>query len=96
MDFPALTCPRCCANRRGASAQHTAIRQKDFGIWRPLSFADYFNRASHVGLGLRSLGLQEGGHVAIISENGWNGCSPNWARGSSMPSRWGLLHQPGQ
>lgn len=47
----------------------TAIRQKEFGIWRPLCWADYHRRASHVGLGLRALGLEEGGHVGVISEN---------------------------
>lgn len=69
MDFPALTLPQMLREQARRIGTHTAIRQKDFGIWRPLSFADYFNRASHVGLGLRSLGLQEGGHVAVISEN---------------------------
>ncbi|HBL65125.1 MAG TPA: benzoate-CoA ligase family protein [Achromobacter sp.] len=46
-----------------------AIRQKDFGIWKPLSWADYWQRACRVGLGLRALGLGAGGRVAIVSEN---------------------------
>ncbi|MBA4791484.1 MAG: AMP-binding protein [Rhizobiales bacterium] len=69
MDFPTLTLPQMLREQARRIPDRTAIRQKDFGIWRPLSFADYFNRASHVGLGLRSLGLAEGGHVAVISEN---------------------------
>ncbi|MEW6255269.1 MAG: AMP-binding protein [Pseudomonadota bacterium] len=69
MDFPALTLPQMLREQARRIGTHTAIRQKDFGIWRPLSFADYFHRASHVGLGLRALGLKEGGHVAVISEN---------------------------
>ncbi|MBW7472144.1 AMP-binding protein [Marinobacter sp. M216] len=46
-----------------------ALRQKDFGIWQAYSWQDYYERARHFGLGLRALGLSEGGHVAIISEN---------------------------
>jgi long-chain acyl-CoA synthetase len=46
-----------------------ALRQKDFGIWRAYSWRDYYQRARHFGLGLRALGLSEGGHVAIIAEN---------------------------
>ena len=46
-----------------------ALRQKDFGIWQAYSWQDYYERARHFGLGLRAMGLKEGGHVAIISEN---------------------------
>ncbi|MEQ8183072.1 AMP-dependent synthetase/ligase [Marinobacter salarius] len=46
-----------------------ALRQKDFGIWQAYSWRDYYNRARHFGLGLRAMGLEKGGHVAIISEN---------------------------
>ena len=46
-----------------------ALRQKDFGIWQAYSWGDYYQRARHFGLGLRAMGLAEGGHVAIISEN---------------------------
>ncbi|RBW51862.1 AMP-dependent synthetase/ligase [Marinobacter sp. F3R11] len=46
-----------------------ALRQKDFGIWQAYSWQDYYLRARHFGLGLRALGLSEGGHVAILSEN---------------------------
>lgn len=46
-----------------------ALRQKDFGIWQAYTWQDYYQRARHFGLGLRALGLEEGGHVAIISEN---------------------------
>ena len=46
-----------------------AIRQKKFGIWRPVSWAAYYRRACDVGLGFRALGLGPGAHVAILSEN---------------------------
>ncbi|GAA4016421.1 AMP-dependent synthetase/ligase [Actimicrobium antarcticum] len=46
-----------------------AIRQKKFGIWQPVSWAAYYRRACHVGLGFRALGLGPGAHIAILSEN---------------------------
>ena len=67
--FPDLTLPQMLreqARRRGAA---TAIRQKEFGIWKPISFADYFARACRVGLGLSAIGVPKGGHVAVLSEN---------------------------
>ena len=50
-------------------ATEIALRQKDFGIWEPFTWADYERNARHFGLGLARLGLAEKGHVAIISEN---------------------------
>lgn len=46
-----------------------AIRQKDYGIWEPYTWAEYERCARHFGLGLTELGLPGGGHSAIISEN---------------------------
>ena len=46
--------------------RRTALRQKDFGIWTPLSWAEYWERARAFGLGLESLGLPPGGHLAIL------------------------------
>ena len=54
------------AQRRGALV---AVRQKEHGIWKPLTWAAYYQRASHVGLGLRAAGLSDGGHVGVLSEN---------------------------
>ncbi|MEP9376409.1 AMP-binding protein [Aquabacter sp. CN5-332] len=69
MDFPLLTLPQMLREQARVRGERTAIRQKDFGIWKPLTFEGYFRRAGHVGLGLRALGLGEGGHVAVLSEN---------------------------
>ncbi len=46
-----------------------ALRQKDYGIWEPFTWAQYEQAARHFGLGLVKLGLPEGGHCAVISEN---------------------------
>lgn len=67
--FPELTLPQVVREHAQKRGDRVAIRQKEFGIWRPYSWQQYFERASSVGLGFRALGLEEGGHVAVISEN---------------------------
>ncbi|MDM0105849.1 AMP-binding protein [Variovorax sp. J22R24] len=67
--LPASTLPQMLREQARTRPDVIAIRQKDFGIWHPVSWADYYRRASHFGLGLRALGLPAGGHLGIISEN---------------------------
>ncbi len=69
MNLPELTLPQMLRERARTDAQRIALRQKDFGIWKPFTWAQYYQRACHVGLGLRALGLPAGGHVGVISEN---------------------------
>ncbi len=69
MKLPDLTLPQMLRERARTDAQRIAIRQKDFGIWKPFTWAQYHQRASHFGLGLKVLGLPAGGHVGVISEN---------------------------
>lgn len=69
MNLPDLTLPQMLRERARTDAQRIAIRQKDFGIWKPFTWAQYHQRANHFGLGLRALGLPAGGHVGVISEN---------------------------
>lgn len=64
-----LTLPQMLRARASRTPDAVAIRQKDFGIWNPYTWNDYWQRACHVGLGIRALGVAEGGHVGIISEN---------------------------
>ena len=47
----------------------TALRQKEFGIWRTVTWAEYDDRARGFGLGLLQLGLRPGQTVAIVGEN---------------------------
>jgi long-chain acyl-CoA synthetase len=46
-----------------------ALRQKDYGIWQPVTWREYAARARHFGLGLIELGLERGKNVALLSEN---------------------------
>jgi long-chain acyl-CoA synthetase len=46
-----------------------ALREKNFGIWQPITWAEYGERARAAGLGLVALGLQPGDVVSILAEN---------------------------
>ncbi|MFF7397434.1 AMP-dependent synthetase/ligase [Achromobacter sp. NPDC008082] len=67
--WPELTLPQMLREQARRQPAGIAIRQKDFGIWKPLTWAGYWQRACRVGMGLRALGLSRGGRVAIVSEN---------------------------
>ena len=67
--LPELTLPQMLREQARAQPTRIALRQKDFGVWNPISWESYYRRANHFGLGLRALGLAHGGHVGIISEN---------------------------
>ncbi len=64
-----LTMPQMLREHARTRAGVVAIRQKEHGIWKPLSWQRYFERARHVGLGLRAVGLSPQGHVGVLSEN---------------------------
>jgi long-chain acyl-CoA synthetase len=68
-DLPEKTLPQMLREQALRHADRVAIRQKDFGIWKPLTWRGYLDRASHFGLGLTTLGLGQGGHLGVISEN---------------------------
>lgn len=69
MNLPELTLPQMLRERARNMPERVALRQKDFGIWKPLTWAGYHRRASHFALGLQTLGLEYGGHVGVLSEN---------------------------
>ncbi|NLC36152.1 MAG: long-chain fatty acid--CoA ligase [Alcaligenaceae bacterium] len=64
-----LTLPQMLRERARMHPQKVALHQKDYGIWQPITWADYFQRSGWFGLGLHSLGMESGAHVGIISEN---------------------------
>lgn len=68
-ELPNLTLPQMLRENARTMPERIALRQKDFGIWLPINWAEYDRQARHFGLGLRALGLAEGGHVGILSEN---------------------------
>ena len=64
-----MTLPQLLRDNARRMPDRIALRQKDFGIWQPITWAGYYTRAQHFGLGLVAMGLEPRGHVAILSEN---------------------------
>lgn len=64
-----LTLPQALHEQARLRGTQVAIRQKEHGIWKPLHWEGYFERAQRVGLGLCAVGLSPGGHVGVLSEN---------------------------
>ncbi|MCB9436439.1 MAG: AMP-binding protein [Anaerolineales bacterium] len=50
-----------------------ALREKEYGIWQSISWAQYLERVQHFALGLHSLGFKRGDIVGIIGDN-----RPEW------------------
>jgi long-chain acyl-CoA synthetase len=46
-----------------------AMREKEFGIWRPITWKDYLDTVKYLALGLVKLGLKDGDKVAMIGDN---------------------------
>jgi long-chain acyl-CoA synthetase len=67
------TIPKLFWHRVHEWGDRTAMREKDFGLWKEISWRIYGEKAKYVGLGLLELGLEKGDRVAIISEN-----NPEW------------------
>jgi long-chain acyl-CoA synthetase len=67
------TLPRLFRHVVRERGDRVAMREKDLGIWRAISWREYGTRARHAGLGLVALGLRPGDVVSVIAEN-----RPEW------------------
>ncbi len=63
------TLPRLLREHARRDGGKTALREKEFGIWRCVTWAEYYATARLVALGLTSLGLKRGDRIVIASEN---------------------------
>jgi long-chain acyl-CoA synthetase len=61
-----------------------AMREKEFGIWRPITWQDYLDNVKYLALGLISLGLEDGDKVAMIGDNRPEGL---WAEMATLCAR---------
>ena len=61
-----------------------AMREKEFGIWCPITWKQYFEEVKYITLGLVSLGLEEGDKVAMIGDNRPEGL---WAEMAALCAR---------
>ena len=67
------TLPKALLNIAGKQPNRIAMRKKDYGIWRDITWAQYLEKVKHVALGLNALGVKYGDRVSIIGEN-----RPEW------------------
>ena len=67
------TIPRLFWKKVQDRGDTVAMREKDLGIWREITWRAYGTAAFETGMGLRALGLERGDVVSILSEN-----TPEW------------------
>ena len=67
------TLPRLFRHVVSQRGDAVAMREKDLGVWRAVTWRDYGERARRVGFGLVALGLRPRDVVSILAENG-----PEW------------------
>lgn len=69
----AITIPQLLRQRAAIHGDKLALREKEYGIWKPYSWSHYYETARSAALGLLALGLKPGDRVAIAGEN-----TPEW------------------
>jgi len=73
---PLDTLPRLLRRNARAHGDEVALREKDLGIWRAVTWGEYEARTRAIALGLHALGFGEGDVVGLIGDN-----RPDWAMG---------------
>jgi len=66
---PDLTIPKLFVQKAREYGRRVAIREKEFGIWRPITWAAYLENVRLFSLGLAALGLRKDDKVAMIGDN---------------------------
>ncbi len=65
-----LTIPKLFLDRyKKFGRKKIAMREKEFGIWRPYTWEDYYNNVKWLCLGLVSLGFKKGDRIALMGDN---------------------------
>ena len=65
-----LTIPKLFVRQcRKYGKDKVAMREKEFGIWIPFTWQDYYDNVKYLSLGMVSLGLKPGDKVAMIGDN---------------------------
>ncbi|MGO4727118.1 MULTISPECIES: long-chain fatty acid--CoA ligase [unclassified Inquilinus] len=75
-DAPLDTFPKLVARNAAQWPDAVALREKDFGIWREISWAGFHARVRDLALALRALGIGPGAVVGLIGDN-----RPDWVAG---------------
>jgi long-chain acyl-CoA synthetase len=70
---PSDTFPRLLAQHAAHRPRTVAMQEKRYGIWQPLTWAQYARRVHDFAYGLAELGVQRGDVVAVLGDN-----RPEW------------------
>ncbi|MCG6892756.1 MAG: AMP-binding protein [Desulfobacteraceae bacterium] len=63
------TIPQILRWRVRQSGSRIALREKDYGIWCPFTWKEYYENVRKIGLGLERIGFEKGMKVALIGDN---------------------------
>lgn len=66
---PDITIPKVFVQAVQRYGNKVAMREKEYGIWRPLTWNEYLERVQSIALGLVEMGLERGDKVALIGDN---------------------------
>jgi long-chain acyl-CoA synthetase len=79
---PDLTIPKLFVQKAKHYGTHkVAMREKEFGIWVPITWQEYYDNVKYIALGMKKLGLGRGDKVAMIGDNRPEGL---WAEMATM------------
>ncbi len=69
MVTPDLTIPKVFLRVANQLGNKVALREKEYGLWRPITWSEYLDRVRKIALGLRALGIGKDDKVAMIGDN---------------------------
>ena len=72
-DLSTNTLPKLLLRNVTTYGDQVALREKDLGIWKRISWREYAAHVKNFSLGIRELGLQRGDNLAILGDN-----TPEW------------------
>ena len=82
---PELTIPKLFYQQATKFGKdRVAMREKEFGIWCPITWQNYLDNVKYITLGLISLGLEDGDKVSMIGDNRPEGL---WAEMATLCAR---------
>ncbi|MRR13464.1 long-chain fatty acid--CoA ligase, partial [bacterium] len=80
------TFPKLLAFNATAAPDAVALREKEFGIWNEITWAEYQQRVRRLALGLHALGIRRGDVVGLIGDN-----RPEWVCGEIASHALGAM-----
>jgi len=63
------TIPKLFLRNAREQGHRVALREKDLGIWKRLTWSDYYEHVRDFAMGLKALGFERGDKVSILGDN---------------------------